>query len=185
MNRDDITVPWQGRSWRLCVAHRTLQNGTEVDTAYIDHPGAVVIVPWQESGSHSEILMLRQYRYSLRDFILELPAGTRHQDESWETCAQRELREETGYQAGQLYNLGQFWPAPGVSNELMTIYLASGLQHNPLPSDPDEEIEVVMYKFDDLLSMALDGRLQDAKSVIGIVRTAVFQKSAPFTEDFT
>lgn len=180
-NLNDIA--WQGKSWRLRVTRRTLSDGSIHDSAYIDHPGSVVIVPWRESDLGSEVLMLRQYRYSIRDAILELPAGTRGWDEDLLVCAQRELREETGFRAKRFIHLGQYWPAPGVTNEEMNIYLALGLQYDPLPQDLDEEIEVVAYGLDDLFDMATDGRLSDAKSVVGILRTAFYLQISPFNKE--
>jgi ADP-ribose pyrophosphatase len=119
-----------------------------------------------------QVLMLRQYRLALGETILELPAGTRHDDESWLDCAQRELREETGFRAGQLISLGEVWPAPGVTNELMAVYLAADLTPGPLAADADEQIEVQPLPMATLLPMALNGQLQDAKSVVGILRAA-------------
>ncbi len=182
MHESKSQTAWQGRSWRLCVSKRTLADGTLSESAYIDHPGSVVIIPWRESALGPEVLMLKQYREALSDTILELPAGTRGQDEALLDCAQRELREETGYRAGELHNMGQCWPAPGVSNEIMTIYLATGLEPDPLPPDNDEEIEVAPYNFDELLGMALDGRLHDAKSIVGLLRTALFLGISPFSK---
>ena len=176
--RNDIV--WQGKSWSLRVTDRLLSDGSLHKTAYIDHPGSVGIVPWCETDSGSEVLMLQQYRFSIRDAILELPAGTRGWNEDLLLCAQRELREETGYRAERLDHLGHYWPAPGVTNEEMNIYLASGLQHDPLPQDIDEEIKVVPYSFDNLFAMAVDGRLQDAKSVVGILRAAYYLQETPF-----
>ncbi len=116
--------------------------------------------------------MLRQYRLSLERWILELPAGTREEGEDWLTCARRELREETGYQAETWRSLGEVWPAPGLTNEIMALYLAGNLTEAPLLRDPDEEIEVKPYPIGELVTMAIDGRLQDAKSVVGILRAA-------------
>ena len=124
-----------------------------------------------------QVLMLSQYRLALEQWIMELPAGTREPGEEWLLCARRELREETGYQAESWRSLGQVWPAPGLSNELMAIYLASDLSEAPLPPDPDEEIEVRPYPLDELVAMALDGRLQDAKSVVGILRAVAALKN--------
>lgn len=180
MNEHPHDIVWRGKSWHLHVTKRTLSDGSIHESAYIDHPGSVVIIPWHDSDAGLEVLMLRQYRYSIRDEILELPAGTRGWDEDLLTCVQRELREETGYRAERFVDLGQFWPAPGITNEVMNIHLASGLQYDPLPQDVDEEIEVVPYSFDDLFAMAVDGRLQDAKSVVGILRTAFHLQVSPF-----
>jgi ADP-ribose pyrophosphatase len=103
---------------------------------------------------------------------LELPAGTRGWDEDWLVCAQRELREETGFRADSLTHLGEIWPTPGISNELMQIFLAMGLQSDPLPQDVDEEIEPQPVLLSDAIMMARDGRIRDAKSIIGIQRAA-------------
>jgi ADP-ribose pyrophosphatase len=103
---------------------------------------------------------------------LELPAGTREESEDWLNCARRELREETGYRAERWHSLGQLWPAPGLTNEIMAVYLATDLTEAPLQRDPDEEIEVRPYPMDELVAMAMDGRMQDAKSVVGILRAA-------------
>jgi ADP-ribose pyrophosphatase len=123
-----------------------------------------------------QVLMLRQYRPALDETILELPAGTRERAEPWLECAQRELREETGYRAAQFTSLGYIWPAPGLSSEVMAIYLATGLTPDPLPADFDEQFELVPMPLVDLLEMARDGRLQDAKSVIALLRTQAWGK---------
>ena len=103
-----------------------------------------------------------------------MPAGTRGWDEDWLVCAQRELREETGHRAETFTPLGQLWPAPGISDELMQLYLAETLSLAPLPGDEDEAIELTPMPLAELVEMAWNGRLQDAKSVVGILRTAHF-----------
>jgi ADP-ribose pyrophosphatase len=120
------------------------------------------------------VRILRQYRIALKSTILELPAGTKEPEEDWLVCARRELREETGYRADQWTSLGKVWPAPGITNEVMAVYLARELSPAPLPPDADEEIEVVTYPFADLAAMALNGDLQDAKSVVAILRAAAY-----------
>jgi ADP-ribose pyrophosphatase len=145
-----------------------LADGAVLEKGVIQHPGSVVMVPVQDG----HVLMIRQYRLALDEIILELPAGTRGWDEDWLVCAQRELREETGYRAETWSPLGKFWPAPGITNELMAIYLATDLAPAPLPADVDEEIQVVPIPFDEVLSMASNGQLQDMKSVVGILRAA-------------
>ena len=161
-------IKWQGSSWRLRVVEIKLPDGTILEKGVVDHPGSVLIVPMMGE----QVLMLRQYRLSLDRWILELPAGTREESEDWLTCARRELREETGYRAESWHSLGQLWPAPGLTNEIMAVYLATDLTEAPLQRDPDEEIEVRPYPMDELVAMAMDGRMQDAKSVVGILRAA-------------
>jgi len=159
-------VQWQGSSWQLRVVEQRLIDGSTVERGVIDHPGSVLIVPLDRE----QVLMLSQYRVSLDRWILELPAGTREKQELWLECARRELREETGYRAQKWTELGQVWPAPGLTNEVMTIYLAQDLLPAPLEGDADEEIEVRPMPLDELARMALGGQMRDAKSIVGILR---------------
>jgi len=161
---------WESRSWRLRVLEFTYPDGTSKERGVIDHPGSVVMVPIVGD----DVLILRQYRIALESIILELPAGTKEPGEEWLLCAQRELREETGFRAENWTSLGKVWPAPGITNELMAVYLARDLSPDPLPADVDEEIEVVSYPLSDLVTMALNGDLQDAKSIVGILRAAAY-----------
>lgn len=174
LKRESSHVIWQGQSWRLRVEKIVLPDGSRLERGAIEHPGAVVVVPLRLADGDFEVLMLRQYRHAVDEEVLELPAGTRGWDEDWQACAQRELREETGYRAATLTALGEIWPAPGLSNELMTLYLARGLSPDPLSADLDEELEVRPMPLAELVAMAHDGRLQDAKSIVGILRAAVY-----------
>ncbi len=159
-------IQWSGRSWRLRVYQQTYKDGRTLEHGAIEHPGSVVIVPMIDD----QVLLLSQYRLALDSTILELPAGTRGWEEDWLSCAQRELREETGYRAANWLSLGKVWPAPGLTDELMAIYIATDLQWDPLPADIDEKIELQPMLFEEAAAMALDGRLQDAKSIIAILR---------------
>lgn len=182
-------ILWEG-SWRLRVDTLQLPDGRTIERAAVEHPGSVVLVPLinknppgaesssafspQPSSFDLHILMLRQYRFTLQQTILELPAGTRDWGEAWLDCAQRELREETGYRAAEFIPLGHIWPAPGITDEEMAIFLATGLAADPLPADEDEEIVVEAVALAELVTLAMDGRLQDAKSVVAILRTAAY-----------
>jgi ADP-ribose pyrophosphatase len=176
MNLEQSRIVWQGK-WRLRVDSFCLADGQLYERGFIDHPGAVVVVPLlpgdNGDGAHGpRVLMLRQYRPALERTILELPAGTREGDEPWLTCAQRELREETGQRAASFVALGEVWAAPGLTNERMALFLAEGLASDPLPMDMDEEIAVEEWPLAELVAMALDGQLEDAKSVVAILRAA-------------
>lgn len=163
---------WQNSKWRLDVYNLQKPDGETVEAGVVRHPGAVILVPMDENG---DVLMLRQYRLPLDTIILEIPAGTREsKDEPWVECAQRELREETGYRAAKFEELGLLWPLPGASDEELTLFLATGLVSDPLPQDFDEQIEVVRMNLDELCEMALDGRLQDMKSCIALLRVQRF-----------
>lgn len=153
-------IVWQqGDKWRL------VRRGRQ---ASIDHPGAVVLVPLLGD----DVLLISQYRVPLQQTILELPAGTRGWDENWLDCAQRELQEETGYRARRLVSLGKLWPAPGLSNELMHLFLALDLVVDPLPQDEDEQIELIPTPLPQVQSMLQAGVIFDAKTVVGVERTA-------------
>lgn len=167
-------IIWQGTSWRLRLDRLQLPDGSVVEKGVVDHPGSVVLVPLRPLADDYELLMLRQYRHALDQTILELPAGTRGWQEDWLVCAQRELREETGCRAATLTDLGEIWPAPGLSNERMRLFIAENLAEDPLSPDVDEQIEVTPLPLSELVRMAYDGRIQDAKSIVGILKTAVF-----------
>ncbi|RMG99485.1 MAG: NUDIX hydrolase [Chloroflexi bacterium] len=172
-------IVWEGSSWRLRVNTLAMPDGTEIEKGVVEHPGSVVLVPLQNERSQPQILMLSQYRLSLERTIQELPAGTRHWHETWLACAQRELQEETGFRAGVFVHLGNIWPAPGISNEIMRIYLAYDLLYDPLPQDADERIEVRPFPLETLLTLIKNGRLQDAKTIIALQKTADYLQNNP------
>lgn len=168
-------VQWAGATWRLRVYEVAQRDGSVIEKGFIEHPGAVAILPLLATG---EVLMLRQVRASLQEEILELPAGTRQWQEAWLDCAQRELREETGYRAETFIELGDVWPAPGYSDEVLRFFVAQNLSYDPLLPDADEQISVAPMPLDQLVEMATHGQLRDAKSVVGVLRLAAWQRSA-------
>ena len=161
-------------SWHLDVDSWRLDNGRLFEKPTIRYAGSVVLVPLRETDFGPEIIMLKQFRYGLNQTIFELPAGTQEWGEEPLKCAHRELREETGYKADTIIELGRCWPSPGSSDELMTIYLATGLSHAPLPPDEDEQIELAPILFADLYEQAKMGQIADAKTIVSIWKTAVY-----------
>jgi ADP-ribose pyrophosphatase len=126
-----------------------------------------------------DVLMVRQYRTAVGAVVLELPAGTLDllPDGSLEdpsTAAPRELREETGHRASTWRSLGRFWTAPGFTNELMHLYLATDLEPLDDYSGPDEDeyLDVVRMPWRDAVELAVDGRIEDAKSLVGLLHMA-------------
>ncbi len=175
MQLQQSRIVWEGK-WRVRVDTFRLADGRLYERGVIDHPGAVVLVPLLRGAAGPAVIMLRQFRPALGDTILELPAGTREPGEPWLTCAQRELREETGRRAATFTPLGEVWAAPGLSNERMALFLAGGLTDDPLPQDVDEQIATETWPLSELAAMALDGRLEDAKSVVGVLRAMEYLK---------
>jgi ADP-ribose pyrophosphatase len=142
-----------------------LPNGQTSTREYIVHPGAVVILPRFANG---DVLLERQHRYPLhRDFI-EFPAGKLDPGESPEACAARELLEETGYRAGRLNYLATLYPCIGYSDEKLIFYLAEELVCGDAQRDADEFLEVFRLPFDDALNWLDQGRICEAKTVMGL-----------------
>lgn len=132
----------------------------------ISHPGAVVIVPF---ASKDEILLLRQFRYSARGEMLEIPAGTLERGERPLACAKRELEEETGFRAKRWTFLSKFYPAPGISNEMMWLYRADGLVPGKKSLDHDEFIVHEKISLKRAETLVRTNRIEDGKTIAGIL----------------
>lgn len=146
-----------------------LANGKIISKALIDHPGSVGIVPIADDG---RVILIRQFRQAINDYILEIPAGTRLPDEDPRLCAERELQEEAGYFPGKLEAIGGFYLAPGHSNEYMHLFLARDLRPSRLKMDEDEIIETVPLGLDEALRMISTNEIRDGKTIIGLLRAS-------------
>lgn len=116
------------------------------------------------------LLMLKQYRHALRSSIFELPAGTLEAGEDPVVCAQREVREETGFGAKSIESLGIIHPAPGFCNEIQHLFFAKDLYLDPAPQDEDEVIEVVPMELSEVEQRILVGEITDAKTLAALYR---------------
>ena len=158
-----------GRRVTLRVERVVLQDGTETLRDVVQHPDSVVIVPLDDDGS---IVMVRQYRKAAGRELLELPAGVMEDDASPLDAARRELREETGLDATQLIELGNFYAAPGSMTERLHAFLATGLFPNPLAPDADERITLERIPFAEAVRLARAGELNDAKTLASLLLAA-------------
>ena len=156
---------YQGRVFTLIRENVTLDNGVTADMEFVAHPGATAIIAML---NESRVLLLKQYRHSLREYIWEIPAGTLDPQESVINCAKRELIEETGYSADQWQKLAEITPVPGYSDEHIHIYLATELQPAEQNLDKDEIINVHEVEYDEAIEMIKTGEIQDAKSIAGL-----------------
>jgi len=156
----------QGRTFKIRRDHLKTPDGRETKYEIVEHGGSVIIIPVDEQGN---MWFVRQYRHAAGRDLLELPAGTRDGDEPYEECAAREIREETGMEAGKLEKVGEFYLAPGYSTEFMVVYVATDLKHNPLQADDDEFLQVEKIPLKNAMEVAERGEIPDAKSLAALL----------------
>ncbi len=142
-------------------------SGKEVVRDVVVHSGAVCIVA---RPTPEQVILIRQYRHAAGCELIELPAGTLHPGEDPLECAIRELEEETGYQAARMVERARFFTTPGFTSEFMYLYEASGLVETQVNPDDDESIEVDIVSCAEALRMIDTGEIQDAKSILGLLR---------------
>jgi 8-oxo-dGTP pyrophosphatase MutT (NUDIX family) len=153
-------------------------DGSRATREVAGHPGAVAIVALDDE---ERVLLVRQWRSAAGRSMLEIPAGTldfvdraRGVVEDHAVAAPRELEEETGYRADSWRRLGEFWTAPGFATELMLVYLATDLRPahgvpDRLGPDEDEHLELERLPWREAVDAATDGRIVDAKSIVGLL----------------
>jgi 8-oxo-dGTP pyrophosphatase MutT (NUDIX family) len=132
----------------------------------VHHPGAVLVVPILGDG---RLVLIRNYRICVEQWLLEFCAGTIDLNETPAQCAGRELVEETGYQAERLTPLGSFYTSPGVTDERMQVFAATELTQVGQKLEPDELIEVVQMTSADVMVQLEAGKLIDGKSIAGLL----------------
>jgi ADP-ribose pyrophosphatase len=167
---------YTGRVVRLDLDTVRFPDGSTGQLELIRHPGAAAIVPCASdpAGADPTILLIRQYRYATGGPLWEIPAGTLDAGEDPEACARRELLEETGVTARRLERLTSIWTTPGFTNEVIHLYLATGLTTGEPSRERDEFIEVVPQPLSRVLALIRDGEIRDAKTVVAILYMAGF-----------
>lgn len=167
---------YTGRVVRLDIDTVRFPDGSTGELEIIRHPGAAAIVPCASDppGADPTILLIRQYRYATGGPLWEIPAGTLDPGEEPEACARRELLEEAGVTAGRLQRLTSIWTTPGFTDEVIHLYLASGLTAGTPSRERDEFIEVVPQPLSLILARIRDGEVRDAKTIVAILYMAGF-----------
>lgn len=155
---------YQGRKFSFDVNRLRLPNGAEGDWECIRHPGGALAVPVTPEG---KLVLLRQYRFATQGRLLEFPAGTLEAGEAPAKTIEREIEEETGYRAHKWQKLGEFFLAPGYSDEIIYAFLAQDLERleTPPAQDDDEDIEIVLMTPQELEQAISAGEPVDAKSI--------------------
>lgn len=147
-----------------------LPNGEESGRVVVEHPGAAAVVATDSCG---KLVLVRQFRYPIGEDLLEIPAGKLDGSEDPETCARRELKEETGFVAAGMVSLGSFFTSPGFCNERIHLFWAgSASEGDAVGQDPDEFLQLIRMDPAEAIDMAKQGRVPDFKTACGILAAA-------------
>lgn len=156
---------YKGKVLKLNIERVELPNGTVAELEIAHHPGGCVVVALD---ADERVCLLRQFRHAAGGWITELPAGKIDNREPPLACAKRELAEEAGVKARRWESLGQLFSSPGVLTEVIHVYLARGLSPCSAGAEPHEVFETRWVPLAEAASLAADGRLQDAKTIIAL-----------------
>jgi ADP-ribose pyrophosphatase len=157
----------------------TSQGGKPKTREIVRHPGACVIVPLLEDG---RVCLIRNWRIAVNETLVELPAGTLEPPEPPEKTAERELIEETGYRATSIQFLHAFYLSPGILDEKMHLYLATGLTAGQAAREEGEEIENWLVPLDEAVQMIFSGQIKDAKTIVGLLWAQRLYRKQPEKE---
>lgn len=157
---------FDGRVVKLYKDSVELSTGQKTFREVVKHSGGVVILAFKED----KILLVKQFRYPMKEVMLELPAGKLEQGEDPFEAAKRELEEETGYCANKWTDLGYVYTSPGYSDEKLYLYKAEDLEFTHCHPDEGEIIQAFEYKYDGVLKMIDNGQINDAKTLCALLR---------------
>ncbi|WEG11454.1 NUDIX hydrolase [Pullulanibacillus sp. KACC 23026] len=158
-------VLFEGRVIDVYFEEVELPNGQTSTREIVKHPGAVAIIPINSKG---ELLLVRQFRKPLEKILYEIPAGKLEKGEEPESCAYRELEEETGFKALGLEKIAEFYTSPGFADEKIFIYYTNQLEQGQAELDEDEFLDLVPVSLNEAKDMVKDGRIGDAKTVYAV-----------------
>jgi ADP-ribose pyrophosphatase len=165
---------YSGRVLNLDVDTVRFPDGSTGPLELIRHSGASAVVPFLDdphvAGRDARVLLIRQYRYAVDDYVLEIPAGRLDAGETPLECAARELREEAGYEAANLTSLGGFFTTPGFIDEYIHAFQATGLVQAATAHEPDEFIRVESKSLLGALRLIDRGGIVDAKTIIALLK---------------
>jgi len=161
---------YKGKIVNLRFDKVSLQNGNTSTREIVEHPGGVCILALDENQN---VLLVKQYRRPMDDFLLELPAGKIDPKEEPYHCGMRELEEETGYRTDEMIDLGKAYLSPGYSNEMIYMYMAENLIKGTLNPDEDEFLNVSRMPLTELVEKVMTGEILDAKTCIATLKAKV------------
>ena len=172
----DTTRLWESRWYNLRQDRVRIHTGDEITYTFQEHPGAVFIVPVTPDG---EVVLLRQYRYPVGEWLWEVPAGAVEGDEDLEAAARRELAEEIGGTAAEMRYVGHFFAASSISNLRDDVFLATGVRLGQSAREPTELIEIKTVPLADALAMARRGEIKDGESALALLWCETLLRAGP------
>ena len=164
----DTEEVYHGRVIDVAV-YTVRERGVTYKREVVHHPGGAGVVAVFDDNT---VALVRQYRQPPVRYLLELPAGRLDPPERPEECAARELEEEIGVRAGRLEKLSEFFTTPGFCEEKLWVYLATDLTETRQSLEGDEMLEIVRVPFPRAFEMIVDGEIEDAKTIIGLLLAA-------------
>lgn len=156
---------YDGRIIKVKVDEVLLPNGNTAKREIVNHQGAVAVMALTNDN---KLLLVRQFRKPLERSIVEIPAGKLERGEEPLDCAKRELMEETGYTASEFTLLSSFYTSPGFADEMLHLYVATGLTAGEAQPDEDEFVEVMHLSLDEAKQLHSSGEIRDAKTVVAL-----------------
>jgi ADP-ribose pyrophosphatase len=171
---------YAGKIFRLDKDTVRFPDGSHSEFDIVRHAGAAAVVPFlsDPDGEEPQLLLLRQFRYAADGYIYEIPAGRLDGDETPATCAARELKEETGCTAERIEPLFTMFTTPGFTDEIIHVFMATGLTHGQSAREPDEFAEVVIVRLGEALELIQSGAIPDGKTALAILFAAGFRTGA-------
>lgn len=158
---------FQGKFIQVSRYDVEISTGAKGIREVVHHPGGAVVVAQKDADT---ILMVKQYRYPIKQVSLELPAGRLELNDNPDQRIKKELEEETGHIAKTWKSLGFIYPTPGICDEKLYLYYATDLEFKKQNPDDGEIIQFFEYKIDDLFEMIKNGELNDAKTICALTR---------------
>jgi ADP-ribose pyrophosphatase len=158
-------IKYQGKYLEYHLDEVILPDGRTSTREYLHHPGAIAAVPLLDDG---QVVMVKQFRYPTGSVLLEIPAGKLEAGETPDQCVERELIEEIGYKPDQISHLISIWTTPGFTDEIIHLYLATGLKPCRSHLDSDEFLEVVVMTKEELLDHLHSGAVVDGKTSLAL-----------------
>ncbi len=158
---------WRSQWYNLRQDRIRLPTGEEITYTYQDHPGAVFVVPFTSDG---RVVLIRQYRHPIREWLWEVPAGAVEAPETPVEAAWRELAEEIGGTANEMQLVGDFFAASSVSNLRIYVFLAADVVLDvPTNREATELIEIALFPVEEALAMARSGVIRDGQSALALL----------------